>query len=137
MATLPSVIAFNAERCTLTFRRQPGLLTLQSNEVYATQVKDLDEGLGLLSALVESINAVWEHREELTAVKKSSRMPGPLDIWALLPETNCKDCGEPTCMAFAVGLLQSRRLLLECEVLKSDVNFTERRTTLEAMLRHL
>jgi ArsR family metal-binding transcriptional regulator len=134
LATLPSIIAFNPERCTLTFRRQPGFLTLQSDETYITQVKDLDEGLELLSALVESINAVWDHREELVPVRKPKRTPCLLDVWALLPQTNCEQCGERTCMAFAVGLLHHKRSLSECCVLQSDINFTDRRTTLDAML---
>lgn len=134
LATLPGIIAFNPEQCTLTFRRQPGFLTLQSDEVYITQVKNFDEGLELLAALKESINAVWEHRSELVAVKTAKRTPRPLDIWALLPRTNCKKCGEQTCMAFAAGLLQQKRSLDECPILKSDLNFDERRATLVAML---
>ena len=29
-----------------------------------------------------------------------------LDIFKLLPKTNCGDCGVPTCMAFAMKLAQ-------------------------------
>ena len=32
-------------------------------------------------------------------------MVGAMEIYMLLPKTNCKKCGLPTCMAFAVGLL--------------------------------
>lgn len=134
LATLPGVIAFNPERCALTFRRQPGFLTLQGDEVYITQVRDPDEGLELLAALKESINSVWEHRSGLIAVKTTKRRPRPLDIWSLLPQTNCKKCGEQTCMAFAAGLLQQKRSLDECPVLTSDMNFDERRAALAAML---
>jgi ArsR family metal-binding transcriptional regulator len=134
LATLPGIIAFNPERCALTFRRQPGFLTLQSEEVYITQVKDLAEGLELLAALKESINSVWEHRSELVAVKTTKRTPRPLDVWTLLPRTNCGKCGEQTCMAFAAGLLQQKRSLEECPVLTSDTNFDERRAALVAML---
>jgi len=27
-----------------------------------------------------------------------------IEIFKLLPKTNCKDCGEPTCLAFAMKL---------------------------------
>jgi acetyl-CoA decarbonylase/synthase complex subunit gamma len=30
-----------------------------------------------------------------------------LEIYKLLPKTNCKDCGFPTCLAFAMKLSQS------------------------------
>jgi len=134
LATLPGVIAFNPGQCTLTFRRQPGFLTIQRDQVNITQVKDVQEGLELLAALTESINAVWEHRQELVAVTTLKRTPRPLDIWALLPQTNCRQCGEPTCMAFAVGLLQQNRLLDECPILTSDPEFADRRVALDAIL---
>lgn len=134
LATLPGIIAYNPEQCTLTFRRQPGFLTIQRDQVYITQVKDVQEGLELLAALTESIDVVWEHRQELVAVTASKRTPRPLDIWSLLPQTNCKQCGELTCMAFAVGLLQQNRMLNECTVLQADADFSDRRFTLETML---
>jgi len=134
LATLPSIIAYNPEGCTLTFRRQPGFLTIQREEVYITQVKDVQEGLELLAALTESINAVWKHKAELVAVTTSKRTPRPLDVWSLLPQTNCKQCGELTCMAFAVSLLQQTHTLSECTVLQADADFSDRRVTLETML---
>jgi ArsR family metal-binding transcriptional regulator len=134
LATLPSVIAYNPEQRTLTFRRQPGFLTIRSEEIYITQVKDVEEGLKLLASLTESINTVWEHRQELTAVLTSKRTPRPLDVWELLPKTNCGQCGEATCMAFAVGLLQKNRTLDECPSLYGDADYSSKRITLEAMV---
>ncbi len=37
-----------------------------------------------------------------------------LEIFKLLPKTNCKDCGVPTCMAFAMKLAQKKADLSEC-----------------------
>ena len=34
--------------------------------------------------------------------------PSPLDIYALLDKSNCKDCGYDTCMAFATDLLERK-----------------------------
>ena len=134
MATLPGVIAFNPDQCTLTFRRQPGFISLQGHEVCITQVRDLEEGLGLLAALTNSINAVWERRAQLVGAGTPRHSPGPLDIWRLLPQTNCRECGEQTCMAFAAGLLQHKRLVTECPVLLADVNFAHQRATLGDIL---
>lgn len=134
LATLPGVIAYNPGIPTLTFRRQPGFLTLYANRVTITQVRDADEGLALLAALVEAVNATWEHRDALTAVTHSRRRPRPLDIYALLPQTNCKQCGEATCMAFAFGLIQQNRAITECPALAQDPAFADRRDTLSAML---
>src|SRR5512136_3384751 len=37
-----------------------------------------------------------------------------LDIFKLLPKTNCKKCGMPTCLAFAMQLAQKRAKLDAC-----------------------
>jgi ArsR family metal-binding transcriptional regulator len=134
LATLPGVIAWNPEICTLTFRRQPGFMTLYTDKIYITQVRDTAEGMDLLAALTDAINAVWEKRAELVALTTGRRAPRHLDIWELLPRTNCKQCGEATCLAFAVGLLQQNRELTECLPLMTDPALVVRRASLESML---
>ncbi|MDE1890221.1 MAG: acetyl-CoA decarbonylase/synthase complex subunit gamma [Planctomycetota bacterium] len=37
-----------------------------------------------------------------------------LDIYKLLPKTNCKKCGRPTCLAFAMQLAQKKANLSDC-----------------------
>ena len=134
LAGLPGVIAYNPEACTLTFRRQPGFLTLYADKVFLTQVRDSEEGLELLKSLVDAINATWEHRLELTAVSTRKQAPRHLDIYGQLPQTNCKQCGEATCLAFAVQLVQQKHKLEECVPLQNDSAFADRRAALEAML---
>ncbi len=134
MATLPGIIAYNPDTCTLTFRRQPGFLTLNPEKVYITQVRDAEEGLELLAALKDAINATWEQRHNLKPATEKRQAPRHLDIFALLPQTNCKQCGEATCLAFAVNLILHKRALEECIPLQNDAAFTDRRATLEAML---
>ena len=134
LATLPGVIAWNPEARALTFRRQPGFMTLYSDKVMMIQVKDVEEGLELLAALKEAINAVWERRFELVPSKAGKRVPRYLDIWSLLPRTNCKQCGEATCLAFAVGLLQHKRELAECNLLMTDIDMADHLAAIQAML---
>lgn len=134
LATLPGIIAWNPEAMTLTFRRPHGFMTLYSDKVYITQVVDTTEGLELFVALKEAVNTVWEKRVELTAVTAKKRAPRHLDIWELLPRTNCGQCDETTCLAFAVAVLQQKRLVTECLHLQSDSSFADRKATLEAML---
>jgi ArsR family metal-binding transcriptional regulator len=134
LATLPGVIAYKPQAGTLTFRRQPGFLTLYSDRVYISQVSNIDEGLILLQALSDAINATWEGRAELVAITAARRAPRPLDVWALLPQTNCKHCGEETCLAFACNLLLNNHELDECRPLQEDPAFADREASLEAMI---
>ncbi len=134
LAALPDVIVYNPATCTITFRRQHGFMTLYPDKVCITQVEDVEVGLELLKALTDAINATWAHRTELAAVTVARTAPRLLDIWTFLPRTNCQQCGEATCMAFAAALLQQKRSLAECVSLASDPVLEERRATLEAML---
>jgi ArsR family metal-binding transcriptional regulator len=133
LATLPGIIAYNPDAQTLTFRRPAGFMTLYADRVYITQLKNADEGLELLAALKDAINATWDNRDQLVAVTLTRRAPRPLDVWTLLPQTNCRQCGEATCMAFAMGLLQHKRNVIECPLLQADEALTNRRATLEVM----
>ncbi len=134
LATLPGVISYNPEACTLTFHRRSGFLSLYAHRVYITQVADLKEGLELLASLAEAINATWSHRQELKPAQTARRAPRMLDVWSLLPKSNCKRCGEATCMAFAAALIQRRLTLADCPPLNDDAVRSGQRLSLEAML---
>lgn len=134
LAALPGVIAYNPRAKTLTFRRPPGFLTLYADKVFITKVANMEEGIQLLATLKDAINATWEHRDELAAATTARRAPRHLDVYSLLPQTNCKQCGEAGCLAFAVLLIQQKHTLDECLPLQQDPAFSERRATLEAML---
>jgi len=134
LASLPSVIAYNPGAGAVTFRRPSGFLTIYPERVFITQVKDVREGLQLLDTLKDAINATWEGRAELVAASGARRAPRPLDVYILLPQSNCKECGEQTCIAFACNLLLGERELPECKPIYREALFAERRTTLEAML---
>jgi 4Fe-4S ferredoxin len=47
-----------------------------------------------------------------------SKKLSAFQIYKLLPKTNCKKCGEQTCMAFATKLLNQERAVEECPLLE-------------------
>ncbi len=53
-------------------------------------------------------------------MKKLGKRASPLDIYALLDKSNCKDCGYDTCMAFATDLLERKIGLADCTHLNQD-----------------
>ena len=44
----------------------------------------------------------------------------PLDIFKLLPKTNCKECGFPTCLAFAMQLAMGKVELSKCPYVSEE-----------------
>ncbi len=133
-AVAPNVIAFNPAAGTLTLRRKPGFITFYPDKVMITQVVDTAEGLELLDAVCDLLNQCWAHRDTIQPVTAIRRAPRPLDVWTLLPQTNCRRCGEATCMAFAFALLLNKQTLDACLPLASDPAFAERQAQLRALV---
>ena len=132
-AMLPNIISYNPRASALVLRRKPGFITLLADTVYITQVKDADEGLELLTALRDLLNQTWEQRDTIAPRNEERRTPRPLDVYMLLPQTNCRACGEATCMAFGFALLEVRRKIDECLPLR-EPNATGQRETLRGLL---
>lgn len=57
----------------------------------------------------------------------------PMEIYRLLPGTNCKECGEVTCMAFASSLIERDKVVEDCKPLEED-KYREKREKLIEMM---
>lgn len=60
-------------------------------------------------------------------------MTNALEIYQLLPKTNCKQCGKATCMAFGAALLSREVTIDDCPPLKED-KFKENYEKLSQMI---
>lgn len=69
-------------------------------------VQDEAEADHILEWLSESIKAAWEGREHIEPSFEAAEPPRILEILKLLPRTNCRACGQPTCMVFAAQVGQ-------------------------------
>ena len=50
-----------------------------------------------------------------------SQLKSPIEILKILNKSNCKDCKEPTCLAFAAAVFTGKRNLSECPHVEIDV----------------
>jgi len=46
-----------------------------------------------------------------------SKIKTPLEVYSLLPRSNCGDCGVSTCMAFAAAVIKQEKRLADCPFL--------------------
>ena len=68
--------------------------------------------------LVDLVNRTWKRREEIEPDYEMHKRPGPMEIYKLLPRTNCKACGQPTCFIFATKLVMGHVRLEACTPLQ-------------------
>ena len=104
----------------VTFRPQGKLITVHPDKVAINALKDEAEADKILEWLKREINEAWEKRGEIEPSCESASKPKLLDILRLLPKTNCKACGEPTCMVFAARVVEGAKGPEDCQPLEES-----------------
>ena len=67
--------------------------------------------------------------------KRSIKEISPLDVYKLLPRTNCKICGEENCMAFATMVVNRELVLESCTPLLEEDKYIKNYQPLWEMLK--
>jgi acetyl-CoA decarbonylase/synthase complex subunit gamma len=71
-------------------------------------------------------------------VKRGMKELSPIDVYMLLPKTNCKECGEENCMAFATKLVNREVRIEQCPPLlskKLEKNYKQLKEMLKPAVR--
>jgi ArsR family metal-binding transcriptional regulator len=104
----------------LTLKYHAKLITLTAHEIAINMVKDQTEAGDILEWLKQEINATWERRGDITPSFEVAEPPRVLEVLKFLPRTNCRACGQPTCMVFAVQVCQGVLGLTACPCLDPE-----------------
>ena len=88
--------------------------TLMDTSINITKFANMTELLELLDWIKDLINDTYKNRANIEPNHKAKKILPVLKIYNLLPKTNCKECGEETCMAFASGLNKSDKEIDDC-----------------------
>jgi ArsR family metal-binding transcriptional regulator len=115
--TVLKAYEYSAGPPTLTLKLPGKLVSVHSRTIAINIVKDEEEAEEILEWLKRKINDIWERREEIAPSFEVAARPRVLEILKLLPKTNCRECGEITCMVFAVGLGKGEKTAEQCSVL--------------------
>jgi ArsR family metal-binding transcriptional regulator len=119
------VLVWKAEGHSFAFR---------SREIKAAPAEDRQEAQGLIDRAVALANDAWREREDIEPRYEKRTGANLMQIYRLLPRTNCGRCGCATCMAFAAELREGKTELARCTELEQPGHADSRRA-LSAMLR--
>ncbi len=89
-------------------------ITLQAQEIAIRGARDIEESHALLEWIKGQINDIYERRDGITPRHTGQAGLKVMEILKLLPMTNCKACGYPTCMAYAAALREGEISLSDC-----------------------
>jgi ArsR family metal-binding transcriptional regulator len=93
----------------VTFRAHGKLITVHGNKIAVNALKDRAEAEKIVEWLKREINEAWEKRDAITPRYEGAPRPQLIEILKLLPKTNCRECGEPTCMVFAARVAEGAK----------------------------
>jgi ArsR family metal-binding transcriptional regulator len=110
---------YNHPANTLTIKKDGKLFTLHAQHITLAKVEDEKEAEEILQWLKDLINETYENRDQIEPNYSKGADLKALDIFKLLPGTNCKECGELTCLAFAVKLVAQDIEVMKCAPLFS------------------
>jgi ArsR family metal-binding transcriptional regulator len=108
----------------VTFRVHGKIITVHPREIAVNALKDEEEADKILEWFRREINEAWEKRNEIQPRYEGAPKPKLLEILKLLPKTNCRQCGQPTCMVFAAKVAEGAKGPEDCPPLKEGEKTT-------------
>jgi ArsR family metal-binding transcriptional regulator len=117
----------------LTWKKGGHNIAFHAYEIATSNVEDREGAEKEIKALIELVNRTWERRAEIAPDTSMRQRPTPMAIYKLLPNTNCKECGEPTCYSFALKLTAAQKKLANCPPL-AEPQYAEKLAALEQIV---
>ncbi len=99
---------------TLTLKVHGKLITLHSTTIAINALRDEEEAEKVAEWLQREINDTWKRRQEIEPSTKSCERPVLMEVFKLLPRTNCRECGQPTCLVFASLVVEGAKDQEDC-----------------------
>ena len=104
----------------VTFKAHGKLITVHGRRIAVNALKDEAEASKIVDWLKREINETWESRDSILPSTKGAPRPKIIEILKLLPKTNCRECGEPTCMVLATRLAEGVKGASDCPAMDAD-----------------
>ena len=102
------------------FQLQGRRVKVGAREIAVSQLADEEEADRVLEWWKDKINEVWEKRGSLVPSYEGKVKPKLIDVLRLLPKTNCRKCGHPTCTVFATQVVEGKCGPKHCPELSAE-----------------
>ncbi len=131
-ATLRGAV-YHRQAQALIWKKGGHNIAFHPYEIATSNVADRDDAVKELAGLIDLANRTWVRREEIEPSYETRQRPAPMAVYQLLPQTNCRECGEPTCFTFALKLVAVQKTPADCPPLQDPAR-AEQLAALEALL---
>jgi ArsR family metal-binding transcriptional regulator len=94
--------SYNRAGPTFTFMDGYRMISIYPRRIAVAKADEIVDGWRTLEAIRRRANEVSQRRNEIEPSYEMREKPPALEIFKRLPRTNCRVCGEQTCLAFAI-----------------------------------
>jgi ArsR family metal-binding transcriptional regulator len=129
--------SYNKGASTLTYAKERRLINLYNIKITIAKVDDIIDAWHILDEIKALINKTYEKRSDIKPNYDEKVKVTALQIYGWLPKTNCRVCGEATCLAFACRLLLGEQKLSKCSPLSTEPRFLENKKIMQEMAEAL
>ncbi|MFH1582103.1 MAG: Fe-S cluster protein [Desulfobacteraceae bacterium] len=112
--------SYTKEPPSVAFKVHGKLISVYPRKIAINALKDEAEADKILEWLKREINDAWDKRDEIEPRYEGMPKPKVIEILKLLPKTNCKECGLPTCMVFAIRVAEGVKCAGDCSPIEED-----------------
>jgi ArsR family metal-binding transcriptional regulator len=106
---------YNQNEPTFSYMDEYRMISLHSSRIAVAKADDIIDLWRIIESIRVSFNRCWAERDTISPFYELRKRPAALDIYFHLPKTNCGQCGEKACMAFALKLWSGQTSLFKCE----------------------
>jgi ArsR family metal-binding transcriptional regulator len=125
---------YSPGRQTLALRQEGHNIGFWPDRIAADGLESREQAKEVIDSLVEMVNQTWKRRDEIEPDATLHERRQPLELFHLLPKTNCKQCGEETCFAFALKLAAGQAEREGCTPLFKEQTHAGQRAQLQELL---
>ena len=129
--------SYNKNAPTLTYAKERRLINFYNIKITIAKADDIIDAWKVLDEVKELINRTYKNKDTIKPNYEEKVKVTALQIYGWLPKTNCKACGEATCLAFAVKLLHGEQKLENCKLLFTETKFAENKQIMQEMAEAL
>jgi len=125
---------YNPQARQLACHFEDHAIALKPHEITISNQPDRDSAVVELEKLIAAVNRIWMDRDLLTPRYTARKRLVAMEIYKLLPQTNCKQCGQPSCFAFASQITIGAASVKACTPLFAEAHHAQQRQALLEML---
>jgi len=122
------------ETPALSWRHEERNIGFWPDHIAVDHLQSRERAKEIVDQLVDLVNSMWDKRATLQPDTTTHRRLQPLELFQLLPRTNCKKCGEATCFNFALKLAAAQRELSQCAPLYTETRWEAQRGQPESLV---